>query len=655
MAAGLPAQVMFDDVAVYFTRGEWTELAEWQKDLYRAVMVENYEAVASLGCLSAKPKLICRIERDEDPSMDEAQETPLRKRPQSPWLGDGIRIEEEEEEAVAAAEGKEPSPLPQGKSRHRRRRKRRRTPGDEKMCARRASHAPPLPEKEEGGSPRMPLRQNPPKCPECGKSFLSNVAMTIHIRTHTGERPFRCHLCSKGFPSMGDLKRHLKTHLRPKEPAAAGEVAARGATTKCLTAKLQLLRQLGAAPRPQEAPHLPPVREELQQAPGPAEAPGDPLHRAALRLPGVRAQLPPQADPGGPPEGARRGAALRLRAVREALQPEAPRGEPPARAHGREALRLHHLWQTLRPEAAPHQPPARPHGRAALPLRRVRQDLPQPGHPDHPQPHAHRGAPLPLPPLRQGLQPAPAPQEPPAGPPQRAAPAGSRRHPGPGAEEGPGDAGEALPLPPLPEALPGREDHAGPPEDPPGGEPAGQRDGPPERREPARADLPPASPAPPEKSQAQAPEQRGRRERGAAHGRPAGPAAQEAARGLPRLREEIHAGQVPHHASEEPRVVTGPLHLVHVRSGQVLEGAPLWGQELSSEPLLGRAAGCKGSRVAPQSWGSEALLLGAAVEESNHPEGLARLPWALFPSGACLECSPGTYGEDPHLLGPAQP
>ncbi|XP_078234591.1 uncharacterized protein LOC144583770 isoform X1 [Pogona vitticeps] len=253
MASGVPAQVMFEDVAVYFTRGEWKALSEWQKDLYRAVMVENYEAVASSGGPSVKPKLICRIERDEDPSVDETPKAPLRKRPQSPWLaGDGIRIEEE-------AEGEGPGPIRPPKAR-RGRKKRGRPPGTETP----ATWAPPEPEEEEeeeeeGGPPRMPLKRNPPKCPECGKSFLSNVAMTIHIRTHTGERPFRCHLCPKGFPSMGDLKRHLKTHLRPKEPpppppGEGGADAGAPKAKKCLTAKLQLLRQLGAAPGPRK-PH----------------------------------------------------------------------------------------------------------------------------------------------------------------------------------------------------------------------------------------------------------------------------------------------------------------------------------------------------------------------------------------------------------------
>ncbi|XP_062978384.1 gastrula zinc finger protein XlCGF57.1-like [Elgaria multicarinata webbii] len=242
MASGAPAQVMFEDVAVYFSAAEWMELAEWQKDLYRAVMVENYEVVASLGHLSVKPELICKIERDEDPWMEEPREAPKWKRPQSPWLGDGIRMAEEEEE------GEGVGPIRQRAAR-RKRRKKAPSPGTEKPVTR-AEQAAPVPEK--GGVSRGKLKANPPKCPECGKSFLSNVAMTIHIRTHTGERPFRCHLCPKGFPSMGDLKRHIKTHLRKTGAPESGPSGPRA--KKCLTAKLQLLRQLGAAPGPKK-PH----------------------------------------------------------------------------------------------------------------------------------------------------------------------------------------------------------------------------------------------------------------------------------------------------------------------------------------------------------------------------------------------------------------
>ncbi|NWZ28472.1 ZN33B protein, partial [Asarcornis scutulata] len=64
--------------------------------------------------------------------------------------------------------------------------------------------------------------RRPPMCPECDKSFKSNTALTIHERSHTGERPFKCPRCGKGFPSKGDLKRHQKTHEGQGEPPGPG-------------------------------------------------------------------------------------------------------------------------------------------------------------------------------------------------------------------------------------------------------------------------------------------------------------------------------------------------------------------------------------------------------------------------------------------------
>ncbi|KAL8164702.1 UNVERIFIED_CONTAM: hypothetical protein K2H54_002844 [Gekko kuhli] len=233
---------MFEDVAVYFSVAEWAKLTEWQRGLYRAVMVENYEAVASLGYLSVKPEVICKIEREEDPCIEEPLESPRWRRPQSPWLGDEIRMADEEEGEGAGVFLRLPA-------QRKRRRKKQHSMGTEKRVTR-ASSAPAKMEAE--SLPRVTLKMNPPKCPECGKSFLSNVAMTIHIRTHTGERPFRCHLCPKAFPSRGDLKRHIKTHLRRKESPSASS-APKG--KKCLAARIQLLRQLGVASGPGK-PHI---------------------------------------------------------------------------------------------------------------------------------------------------------------------------------------------------------------------------------------------------------------------------------------------------------------------------------------------------------------------------------------------------------------
>lgn len=45
--------VTFEDVAVYLSRAEWDTLAAPQRQLYRSVMRDNYELLASLGKAAA--------------------------------------------------------------------------------------------------------------------------------------------------------------------------------------------------------------------------------------------------------------------------------------------------------------------------------------------------------------------------------------------------------------------------------------------------------------------------------------------------------------------------------------------------------------------------------------------------------------------------
>lgn len=51
-------------------------------------------------------------------------------------------------------------------------------------------------------------------CSICTKGFKDKYSVNVHIRTHTGEKPFSCPLCGKNFRQKAHLAKHQQTHTK---------------------------------------------------------------------------------------------------------------------------------------------------------------------------------------------------------------------------------------------------------------------------------------------------------------------------------------------------------------------------------------------------------------------------------------------------------
>ncbi|EDL25105.1 zinc finger protein 426, isoform CRA_d [Mus musculus] len=262
--------VSFEDVIVDFTQEEWSSLNPDQRNLYRDVMLENYQNLATVGYQLIKPSLISWLEQEEfskgqkivfpewklqlETKCSAFQQEFLRGNISSRMqmqtginrgreLCDGTQYGDffSELSPLRTDMKTQPAQDNYGCSQYRK---------DFLMLQRKNCAGEKLSEfsqsEETGMTPvkeKIDTQEKGFECSDCGKSFMSQSHLQTHQRTHSGDKlyewnecgrsfinsrlavlietlnakkPHRCKECGKGYRYPAYLNIHMRTHTGEK-------------------------------------------------------------------------------------------------------------------------------------------------------------------------------------------------------------------------------------------------------------------------------------------------------------------------------------------------------------------------------------------------------------------------------------------------------
>jgi KRAB domain-containing zinc finger protein len=80
---------------------------------------------------------------------------------------------------------------------------------------------------EADGAPKKKNSGRGVDCPQCDMVFYKQSTMEIHLRKHTGDKPYVCEVCGKKFARSNNLKLHTRTHTGERPYVCAVEDCAR--------------------------------------------------------------------------------------------------------------------------------------------------------------------------------------------------------------------------------------------------------------------------------------------------------------------------------------------------------------------------------------------------------------------------------------------